>query len=185
MKSFSQHFGAGWPQQLSDEVPDDAMKDDSSRQTVLAYNFLFGFFLLLAVFGAVNIYLAHKIRKFSKPILTFYLMSETVICFRIVLFADPFFHWNEVTYVVMLISMPSYLYLLVGLSQVMLTVESIIKYRIFKVKMQEAITNCALKHKVQKNQKIIDYSYWFLYIFMAIIIAFFTIADVTCREKNC
>ena len=79
-------------------------------------------------FGAVNIVLARKIRKFSKPIITFYLVSETVIVFRVLLFADPFADWNENFYVILLVSMPSYLYLIVGLSQVMLTLESIVKY---------------------------------------------------------
>lgn len=39
-----------------------------------------------------------------------------VIVFRILLFMDPFVDWSDVSYVVILISMPSYLYLLVGLS---------------------------------------------------------------------
>ena len=95
--------------------------------------FCFG---VLAVIGTVNMCLALTIRKFSKPIITFYLVSELVILLRMLLFADPFFHWGIVTYVVLLVSMPSYLYLLVGLSQVMLTLESIIKYKNFKIREQ-------------------------------------------------
>lgn len=84
--------------------------------------------------GIVNMCLALTIRKFSKPIITFYLVSELVILLRMLLFADPFIDWGDVTYVVLLVSMPSYLYLLVGLSQVMLTLESIIKYKNFKIR---------------------------------------------------
>ena len=86
--------------------------------------------------GTVNMCLALTIRKFSKPIITFYLVSELCILLRMLLFGDPFIDWDEVTYVVLLVSMPSYLYLLVGLSQVMLTLESIIKYKNFKIREQ-------------------------------------------------
>jgi len=96
---------------------DDApSRDDCYQQTVITYYILLIFFIFLALMGFVNIYLAQKIRKFSKPIVTFYLISEIVIAFRIILFADPIFNWNYVSYVVILISLPSYLYLLVGLS---------------------------------------------------------------------
>ena len=84
--------------------------------------------------GVANISLACNIRKFSKPIVTFYTVSELVIVLRMLLFADPFIDFGDVTYVVLLVSMPSYLYLLVGLSQVMLTLESIIKYKNFKLR---------------------------------------------------
>ena len=89
--------------------------------------------------------LAKKIRKFSKPIVTFYLVSELVIVMRMLLFADPMVDWGDVTYVIIMVTMPSYLYLLVGLSQVMLTLESIIKYKNFKIREKEAITNSDLK----------------------------------------
>ena len=115
------------------------MKDDSSKQTRIAYYVLLFCFVMLMGFGIVNIILAFKIRKFSKPIITFYFVSETVIFFRVLLFADPFAKWNENFYVVLLISMPSYLYLIVGLSQVMLTLESIVKYKNFKIREQGAI----------------------------------------------
>ena len=86
--------------------------------------------------GIINMCLALTIRKFSKPIITFYLVSELVIILRMLLFADPFINWGTVTYVVLLVAMPSYIYLLVGLSQVMLTLESIIKYKNFKIREQ-------------------------------------------------
>ena len=106
---------------------------------------------MLMGFGIVNIVLARKIRKFSKPIITFYFVSETVIFFRVLLFADPFADWNYNFYVVLLISMPSYLYLIVGLSQVMLTLESIVKYKNFKIREQGAIKQGDLKRKVARN----------------------------------
>ena len=108
---------------------------------------LFGCFLFLATFGVLNIYLAQKIRKFSKPMVTFYLVSEIVVVFRLLLFADPFIIWGDTMYVVILISMPTYLYLLVGLSQVMLILESIVKYKNFKIREEEVISHYRLKAK--------------------------------------
>ena len=95
--------------------------------------------------GVANIYLACNIRKFSKPIVTFYTVSELVIVLRVLLFADPLIDFGDVTYVVLLVSMPSYLYLLVGLSQVMLTLESIIKYKNFKLREEQTIKPFQLK----------------------------------------
>ena len=109
-------------------------KDDATHPTIITYYVLLCCFFVLAIMGFANICLALTIRKFSKPIVTFYLVSELVIVLRVFLFADPFIHFGTKVYVVLLVSMPSYLYLLVGLSQVMLTLESIIKYKNFKIR---------------------------------------------------
>ena len=78
--------------------------------------------------------LVQKIRKNSKQVATFYLVSGTVVIFRCLLFADPLLDWNDYTYVIVFITFPAYLYLFVGLSQVMLTMESIMKIKNFKVR---------------------------------------------------
>ena len=135
----------------SETETEDMTKDDSSPQTKIAYYVLLGCFVILAFLGLTNIFLAHKIRKFSKPIVTFYLASELVIVFRIVLFMDPFFNWSDTSYVVLLVSMPSYLFILVGLSQVMLTLESIVKYKNFKIREEPAIGDHDLKQRVARN----------------------------------
>jgi len=109
-------------------------KDDASDQTRISYYILFCGFAVLMCMGFVNICLAMTIRKFSKPIVTFYLVSELVISLRMLLFTDPFVDWGNATYVVLLVSMPSYLYLIVGLSQIMLTLESVIKLKNFKIR---------------------------------------------------
>ena len=70
------------------------VKDDWTYNTKASYYVLLLCFVLLMGFGAMNIILARKTRKFSKPIITFYLVSETVIFFRVLLFADPFAKWN-------------------------------------------------------------------------------------------
>ena len=160
-------------------------KDDSSDQTITTYYVLLSCFSVLACMGVVNMCLARAIRKFSKPIMTFYLVSELVIVMRMLLFADPLINWGTVTYVVLMVSMPSYLYLLVGLSQVMLTLESIIKYKNFKIREDEAITNSDLKLKMEKNQRFLDISYLILYIFLFVLIAFFIGAEVFCLMSEC
>ena len=121
---------------------------------------------MLAIFGIFNIWLAQRIRKSSRPIWTFYLFSGIVVILRILLFMDPFVHWRYETYALLLVSMPSYLYLLVGLSQVMLNFESIIKYKNFKIREEETLTKTALKAKINKNKKYVDISYLVLYFLL-------------------
>jgi len=91
-------------------------KDDSSPQTIITYYLLFALFVALALFGIANLILVHKIRKNSKQVATFYLVSGTVLIFRILLFFDPVIDWADYTYVVVFITFPAYLYLFVGLS---------------------------------------------------------------------
>lgn len=160
-------------------------KDDASHETKVTYYILLIFFFVLACIGFVNVCFAMRIRKFSKPIVTFYLVSELVIVLRMTLFTDPFVKWGDVTYVVLLVSMPSYLYLLVGLSQVMLTFESIIKLKNFKIREQQTISNADLKIKMKRNKRFLDGSYFAIYIMLFIIIAFFTSAEVFCVMKHC
>lgn len=132
----------------ADEADSVEIKDDSSKPTYITYLILFVCFSLLFVFGLVNMYLARKIRKLAKPMVTFYAVSQTVVSLRILLFIDPIVNWGDTIYVVILISMPSYLYLMVGLSQVMLTLESIVKYKNFKIREEMAVTECQFVNRV-------------------------------------
>ena len=103
------------------------VKDDFWPETRIAYAVLACLFFTLALFGTANLALVCKIQKLSKQVVTFYAVSQTVIIFRVLLFADPILNYANDTYVIVFTAMPSYLYLFVGLSQVMLTVESIMK----------------------------------------------------------
>ena len=121
----------------------DEVKDDRPGPTFITYNILFVCFLVLFIFGMVNLCLARQIRKRrSKPIITFYFASQVVVFLRVLLFADTFIDWGWQSYVIIFVSFPSYLYLIVGLSQVMLTLESIVKYKNFKILETRAITKC-------------------------------------------
>ena len=107
--------------------------------TKASYAILFALFDILLIFGIINLVLVHKIRKNSKQVATFYLVSGTVVVFRCLLFADIMIDWKDYTYVIVFITFPSYLYLFVGLCQVMLTMESIMKIKNFKVRQEASI----------------------------------------------
>ena len=115
---------------------EDLEKDDASMQTMISYTFLFALFDILLVFAIINLVLVQKIRKNSKQVATFYFVSGTVVLFRCLLFADPLLDWEDYTYVIVFITFPSYLYIFVGLSQVMLTMESIMKIKNVKVRQE-------------------------------------------------
>ena len=60
----------------SRDQPEEDLKDDRPGPTFITYNILFVCFLILLIFGMVNLVLAKQIRKRrSKPIITFYLAS--------------------------------------------------------------------------------------------------------------
>ena len=101
-----------------------------------------------------------------------------VVVLRILLFMDPFVDWYDVTYVVILVSMPSYLYLLVGLSQVVLTLESIIKYKNFKLREESTFSDNELKRHIEQNRRFLKIIYIVLYAFMASLVIFFVSAAV-------
>ena len=98
--------------------------------------------MLLFVLGIVNVWLLNKQAKFRKPIFAFYASSLAVIFFRFLLFMDQWIDYPFNIYVIILITMPAYLYLIVGMSQVMLSVECIIKYRNFEVNQSDHRTYC-------------------------------------------
>jgi hypothetical protein len=65
----------------------------------------------------------------SKSILIFYVSSLTVIFLRVLLFTDQFINYPWRFYVIMLITMPTFIYLITGLSQVMCSFEIIMKFK--------------------------------------------------------
>lgn len=54
---------------------------------------------------------------------------------------DQWVNYPINVYVVMLVSMPTYLYLITGMSQVMLSVECIVKYKNFAIKETEGMSH--------------------------------------------
>ena len=85
--------------------------------------------------GIYNCYTAHKMGKLnSKSILVFYCSSIIVVTIRVLLFSDVFIHWFKYFYVIGLVTLPTFLYAIVGLSLVMCNVELVIKFRIIELK---------------------------------------------------
>jgi hypothetical protein len=75
------------------------------------------------------IYIALKAKKLhNKAVLSFYLSSFIVVFLRCLLFMDPFAHYCMMTFVVILISLPTYTFLLTGFSLFLMILESILKY---------------------------------------------------------
>ena len=127
-------------------------------------------FFLLVVLGIINVIFLQKLAKFRKPIFAFYASSLCVISFRVVLFMDQWLHYPDNIYVVLLVSMPTYIYLITGMSQVMLSVECIIKYKNFSIKESEDLDFCTKKLKTKRNQKILKLTYIGILIFSLIVI---------------
>ena len=87
-------------------------------------------FVGLAVLGVHNAIRAYQMGKFKcKSILIFYVSSIVVIFLRIMLFTDQFIDYTWNFYVIFLITMPTFVYLITGLSQVMCSFELIIKFK--------------------------------------------------------
>ena len=55
-------------------------------------------------------------QKFRRPIVAFYASSVIVILLRVILFMDQWLDYPDNIYVILLVSMPAYLYLITGMS---------------------------------------------------------------------
>ena len=108
-------------------------------------------FLFLIVLGTINVWLLNKLSKFRKPIFAFYASSLCVVAFRVILFMDQWFDYPDNVYVVLLVSMPTYIFLITGMSQVMLSVECIIKYKNFYINESENLDICTKRTKTKLN----------------------------------
>ena len=86
-------------------------------------------------------------------------------------------------YVIVLVSMPSYLFLIVGMSQVMLSVECIIKYKNFEIKESDSATYCSKQNTVDRNNKVIKAIYISIGLFSVTVLAGFAILQITVHIK--
>lgn len=92
------------------------VKDDKTIQAEHAYDILFIMFLALLALGCINIWMLYTMKKFRRPIVAFYASSLCVVLFRVVLFMDQWWDYPDNIYVILLVSMPTYLYLITGMS---------------------------------------------------------------------
>ena len=153
---------------------DKSEKDDESTAGKITYGILFVFFGVLLGLGIYNFYHAYRIGKFkNNPILLFYISGMTVISFRLILFIYPLIDFDTDTYILLLVAMPTFLYLIVGLSQVMLSVDCIIKYLNLQVTENADLTTVQKKEKIVANKRILRIMYITLAIIAATMFAYF------------
>ena len=78
-------------------------------------------------------------------------------------------------YVVLLVSMPTYIYLITGMSQVMLSIECIIKYKNVSIEESEEMDFAAKRSKTKLNERILNLTYIGILIFSCCVIVGFIV----------
>ena len=141
-------------------------------------------FVFLLILGCTNVWLLKKQAKFRKPIFAFYASSLTVIFFRVLLFMDQWIDYPTNIYVILLVSMPTYLFLIVGMSQVMLSVECILKYKNFETKESEVLSYVKKKEITERNNKLLSWIYIGIFIFSLGVIIGFSIYQIAYATKG-
>jgi hypothetical protein len=141
-------------------------------------------FSILTVLALYNFILAGRLGRLKQTsILTFYVSAVSVLVLRVLLFMDPLIGWGPIIYVDMLISMPTCLYLITGLSQVMLSVECVVKYRNLAHSENTSIIVCERSNLIERNLKILKLCYIAIFSFMALIVLYFLCTAVLPSDK--
>lgn len=105
-------------------------KDDFTTFGYICYWFFFVLFILLDSLLAYNFYHGCKLGKLkSYSILSFYVSACVVITIRVVLFSDVLIEYPWGLYVIGLITLPTFIYLITGLSLCMCNFELVIKFK--------------------------------------------------------
>jgi hypothetical protein len=120
----------------------------------------------------------------SNSLLIFYISSLTVIALRIILFADVFIGYPWYFYVICLITMPTFLYLITGLSIVMCNFELAIKFRICLINEDVHMKGNEKKHKIEKSETLLKILHRILGISMVIILLSFVVLLMVCRFSS-
>ena len=84
--------------------------------------------------------------------MTFYVSITLVLFIRIVLFTDVFMHYNTDFYVIVLITMPTFLYLITGISLVLQNFELMMIFKNIST-MQSNIKPPEKLRLVQRNKR--------------------------------
>ncbi len=160
-------------------------KDDDTLASRVAYDVLFVLFFILALIGSCNTYFALKIQKFkNRSILIFYISSMSVIMLRILLFTDQWLNYPWNYYVILLITLPTFMYLITGLSQVMLSVGCTIKYRIKDLNENPDLTPEQKKTGKQKNLLVLTILYTMIAALMLCIVVLFCVWAGYCSIRD-
>ena len=106
----------------------DVIKDDFDPATKTAFYVLFFLYFIMMALTLVAAYCARQKLR-NKAMLSFYLSAFIVVLLRLFLFIDPLANYCVETYVVLLNSFPTYIYLVTGLSLFLMLLETILKYK--------------------------------------------------------
>ena len=110
-------------------------------------------FSALFAIGVHNLLRAMRLQKLGNSSLyMFYVSALSVICLRILLFADPIFEWPMSIYIGVLMSFPTILFMFVGFSQVMISIECVVAYKNLEHKENENLTVVERNARIEKNQ---------------------------------
>ena len=111
-------------------------------------------FIALMILGLHNLVRAIRLKKLDNAsLLMYYVSALTVIGLRVLLFADPLVQWPISIYLGVLMSFPTILFMFVGFSQVMISVECIVEYKNLAHKENEQLTVVERNARIQKNKK--------------------------------
>jgi len=111
-------------------------------------------FIGLMALGVHNLLKAIRLKKLNNPsLLMYYVSALTVIGLRIMLFADPVFEWPLSIYLGVLMSFPTILFMFVGFSQVMISIECIVAYKNLAHKENEHLPVVERNARIDKNNK--------------------------------
>ena len=128
--------------QQSDQDSDDPWRDDYGKAGIISYDILFALFSPLLLYCCYNGYYAYKLHKFrQKPFFIFYLSAFLVLAFRTLLFTDQWVHYGWTGYVIMGIISPTFMWIILGLSQVTISLHCIIKYKILYIQENQFLTH--------------------------------------------
>ena len=109
-------------------------------------------YVFLGVFGIQNLIRAKRLNKLSQfSTFLFYVSSLTVIALRVLLFSDPFLHWPMSIYLSVLISLPTFLFMFIGFSQIIMSCECVVAYRNLEIKENEQLTIIERNRRIKRN----------------------------------
>jgi hypothetical protein len=143
-------------------------------------------FIGLLVLGLTNLLKAKRLGKLENgSILMFYVSAMIVIVSRVLLFADPIFNWPLAFYLGYLMSFPTVIYLFVGFSQVMISLEIIIGYKNLAHRENLNLKVEQRNQKIARNNKLLKYIFWGSAIFGVLAFLYFTTFTLILLLADC
>lgn len=117
-------------------------------------------YIFLGVFGIQNLMRAKRLNKLSQfSTFLFYVSSLIVIVLRVLLFSDPFLHWPMSIYLSVLISLPTFLFMFIGISQIIMSYECVVAYRNLEIKENEQLTVIERNRRINRNNQRLQTGY--------------------------